>query len=361
MTYMRKQQKNWGYQEIATPEVLDRCLWEASGHWEKFGPNMFTVKAGGEERIYAIRPMNCPGGVQVFKHGLVSYRDLPMRLSEFGRVHRYEPSGSLHGLMRVRTFIQDDAHIFCSDDQILDESRSVCESMIKIYNDFGFHDIIIKFADRPEQRVGSDETWDKAEEALLDALKSMGIKYEKNPGEGAFYGPKLEFTLRDAIGRDWQMGTLQVDLNMPVRLGASYIGADGGRHHPVMLHRAVFGSLERFMGMMLEHYTGHLPLWLAPVQLTILTISDAVKDYGLEVQALAEKIGIRVVFDDANETLNYKLRRHMLSKCPIVVIIGNKEKENHTVSMRRIGSEKQEVIGLDEMLNGLMEEAKMPA
>lgn len=356
VTYMKEKQKELGYQEISTPEVLDRCLWEASGHWEKFGPNMFTVQAPNEDKAYAIRPMNCPGGVQVFKHGLVSYRDLPMKLSEFGRVHRYEPSGSLHGLMRVRTFIQDDAHIFCQEDQILSESQAVCESMIQIYKDFGFDEVMIKFADRPEKRVGSDEIWDKAETALLQALESMGLKYSKNPGEGAFYGPKLEFTLRDAIGRDWQMGTLQVDLNMPERLGATYIGSDGSRHHPVMLHRAVFGSLERFTGMLLEHYAGHLPLWLAPIQLVILTVSDIVKDYALTIEEKARHLKIKVILDDSNETLNYKLRKHILAKAPLIAVIGKKEVETGTLSLRKRGSDKQEVINWEEALNKIKDE-----
>ncbi len=360
MDYMRKQQKKWGYEEIATPEVLDRSLWEDSGHWEKFGPNMFTVRAPNEEKIYAIRPMNCPGGIQVFNSGLVSYRDLPMRLSEFGRVHRYEPSGSLHGLMRVRTFIQDDAHIFCTEEQILTESLRVCESMMTIYKDFGFDDIKIKFSNRPEKRVGSDETWDKAEKSLLDALKEMKIDYTVNEGEGAFYGPKLEFTLRDAIGRDWQIGTLQVDLNMPIRLGAHYIGSDGNKHNPVMLHRAIFGSVERFIGILLEHYAGHLPLWLAPIQLTILTINDSIRDYALTIQQKCQKAGIRVLFDDHHETLNYKLRKHMLAKCPIVAVLGKKEQDNQTVSLRKLGTNDLTSMNLEDFISQIISEAKMP-
>ena len=272
INYMKKRQDEAGYQEINTPDIMDKSLWELSGHLEKFGDNMFTTEAK-EDKVYALKPMNCPGCVQVFKSGIKSYRDLPLRISEFGKVHRYEPSGALHGLMRVRAFTQDDAHIFCTDEQVTEESKIVCDLILSIYKDFGFEKISIKFSDRPEMRVGSDEIWDKSELALKKAVEATGLEYTYNPGEGAFYGPKLEFILRDAIGRDWQCGTLQVDLNMPERLGATFIGEDGQKHHPVMLHRALFGSLERFTGILLEHYAGNLPLWLAPVQAVVAPIT----------------------------------------------------------------------------------------
>ena len=281
--YMRQRQTEAGYVEINTPDIMDRGLWEKSGHWEKFGENMFTTDAR-EDRVFALKPMNCPGGVQVYNQGIKSYRDLPLRMAEFGKVHRFEPSGALHGLMRVRAFTQDDAHIFCAEDQITDECRIVCQLILDIYKDFGFDEVRIKFSDRPEKRIGSDDIWDKSEAALKLAVEATGLKYSVNPGEGAFYGPKLEFVLRDAIGRDWQCGTLQVDLNLPERLGAFYVGADGEKHHPVMLHRALFGSLERFTGILIEHYAGNLPLWMAPVQAVVATITSDADAYASEVQ-----------------------------------------------------------------------------
>lgn len=338
ITYMRQQQHESGYVEINTPEILNRSLWEASGHWEKYRENMYTATVLDEDRVYAVRPMCCPGAIQVFNHGLVSYKELPMRLSEFGKVYRYEPSGSLYGLMRVRAFTQDDAHIFCTEDQIMSESINLCKLLFKIYADFGFDNVKVKFSDRPDKRIGDDNVWDKAEAALLNALKDLGVEYTTNKGEGAFYGPKLEFVLRDAIGRDWQMGTLQVDLNLPRRLNAQYIGEDGQKHYPVMLHRAVFGSLERFIGMLIEHYTGKLPLWLAPMQLCIMTITDEEKDFVKQLEIKAKKLGIRVIVDLDNETLNYKIRKHSLNKIPYIAIVGKKEAAEGSVSVRKFGA-----------------------
>lgn len=356
ISYMRKIQDDAGYLEINTPEIMDLSIWETSGHWEKFGENMFTAHAG-DKRVYAVRPMNCPGGVQVFKQGIVSYRDLPLRLSEFGKVHRYEPSGSLHGLMRVRAFTQDDAHIFCTDEQIKEESLSVCKLVLRIYKDFGFEDVKVKFSDRPQKRIGSDSIWDKSEHALLEALKALDIPYSINSGEGAFYGPKLEFVLRDSIGRDWQLGTLQVDLNLPMRLGAYYTGSDGNKHHPVMLHRALFGSLERFTGILIEHHGGHLPLWLSPIQVAIVTITSEIAEYAESVNDLLTKSGIRSMLDINNETLNYKIKRHSSSKIPLIAVLGKKEQQDKLVSVRRLGSDKQESYKLDDFINLLRQES----
>ena len=354
--YMRQQQELGGYREVNTPELMDRNLWEASGHWETFGENMFTSRTE-DERVWAIKPMNCPGHVQIFKKGLRSYRELPLRIAEFGKVHRYEPSGALHGLMRVRAFTQDDAHIFCTEDQITAETGAVCSLLLNIYRDMGFEDIIIKFADRPERRVGADDVWDRAEDALKRAMESLGIDYTYNPGEGAFYGPKIEFVLRDAIGRDWQCGTLQVDLNLPGRLGATYIGEDGNRHTPVLLHRAIFGSLERFIGIMLEHYAGNLPFWLAPKQVVIATITSDADEYAEEVTQQMENAGLRTEMDLRNEKINYKVREHSLMKTPVLIALGKREVEEGTVSIRRLGQKGQKVVSLAEAIRSLSEES----
>ena len=338
--YMRTRQDAAGYREINTPELMDRSLWVKSGHVEKFGDNMFVTQTP-DERVFALKPMNCPGHVQVFKQGITSYRELPLRLSEFGSVHRYEPSGALHGLMRVRSFTQDDAHIFCTEQQITEECVTVTKLILDIYRDFGFEDIRIKFADRPEKRVGADSVWDESEQALMTALKSTDLPYELNPGEGAFYGPKLEFVLTDAIGRDWQCGTVQVDLNLPDRLGASFIGEDGQKHPPVMIHRALFGSLERFTGILLEHYAGRLPLWLAPTQVVVATITSEADAYAMEVAATLRHHGIRVETDLRNEKINYKVREHSLAKVPVMFVAGKREAENHSVSIRRLGQKHQ--------------------
>jgi threonyl-tRNA synthetase len=357
ISFMRVQQNAAGYREINTPEIVDRSLWEASGHWQSFGQNMFTTETV-DGRTYAIKPMNCPCHVQVFKQGITSYRDLPVRLAEFGKCHRYEPSGALHGMMRVRAFTQDDAHIFCTPEQITSESIKVCELILGIYHSFGFEDVRIKFADRPEVRVGDDAVWDQAEAALQEALQVAGLEYAYNPGEGAFYGPKLEFVLRDAIGRDWQCGTLQVDLNMPGRLGASYVGEDGGKHLPVMLHRAIFGSLERFMGILLEHHAGNLPLWLAPTQVKVLTITSDADDYANEVAALLQGAGLRAETDLRNEKISYKVREHSVAKTPVLLAVGAREVETRGVAMRRLGSKQQQSMTLDEALENLVQEVK---
>ena len=360
INFMREQQDAVGYEEINTPEIMSRALWESSGHWDTFGDNMFTTETV-DGRQYAIKPMNCPGHVQVFKQGITSYRDLPYRLAEFGKCHRYEPSGALHGMMRVRAFTQDDAHIFCAPEQITDESIAVCDLILGIYRSFGFDDIRIKFADRPEARVGEDAVWDQAEAALIKALEAAGLEYTHNPGEGAFYGPKLEFVLRDAIGRDWQCGTLQVDLNMPGRLGATYIGEDGEKHLPVMLHRAIFGSLERFMGILIEHHAGNLPLWLAPVQVKVLTITSDADDYAGEVAAALRKRGIRAETDLRNEKISYKVREHSVAKVPVQFAVGQRELENRSVAIRRLGSKKQQVMALDDAIESLLDEIERRA
>ena len=359
INYMRKRQEDAGYVETNTPDLLDRSLWEKSGHWEKFGENMFTTEAK-EERVFAIKPMNCPGAVEIYKQGLKSYRDLPLRMAEFGKVHRYEPSGALHGLMRVRAFTQDDAHIFCTEDQITSESKIVCDLILSIYKDFGFENVRINYSDRPITRVGSDEIWDKAEKALINAMEATGLEYSLNPGDGAFYGPKLEFVLRDAIGRDWQCGTLQVDLNLPGRLNATYIGEDGQKKTPVMLHRALFGSLERFAGILIEHYAGHLPFWLSPLQIVIATITSDSDNYADDIFQQLRNKGLRVEKDVRNEKIGYKIREHSTAKIPVIMVIGKKEAENKTVSVRRLGSEKTETFKIDEILKVLFRESLPP-
>lgn len=353
--FMRQRQTVAGYEEINTPELMDRSLWETSGHWETFGDHMYTSETE-DGRNYAIKPMNCPGHVQVFKQGITSYRDLPYRLAEFGKVHRYEPSGALHGMMRVRAFTQDDAHIFCTAEQITEESVAVCELILGIYADLGFDNVIVKFADRPEVRVGEDKVWDAAENALKKALEQSGLEYSYNPGEGAFYGPKLEFVLRDAIGRDWQCGTLQVDLNMPSRLSATYIGEDGQKHTPVMLHRAIFGSLERFIGILIEHYAGNLPLWLAPTQVKVLTITSDADDYAREVVRRLRAAGISAEADLRNEKISYKVREHSVTKTPVLMAVGQREVEEQSVAVRRLGSKHQKVAGLEDAIEALLAE-----
>jgi len=358
--YMRQRQNAAGYQEVNTPELMDRSLWEASGHWESFGEHMFTSQTE-DGRNFAIKPMNCPGHVQVFKQGITSYRDLPYRLAEFGKVHRYEPSGALHGMLRVRAFTQDDAHIFCTPEQITDETIAVCNLILGIYKDFGFDDVLIKFADRPEVRVGDDDVWDQAEAALKSALASSGLEYTHNPGEGAFYGPKLEFVLRDAIGRDWQCGTHQVDLNLPARLGATYIGEDGHKHTPVLLHRAMFGSLERFIGILLEHHAGNLPLWLAPMQVKVLTITSDADDYAQNVVSELRAAGISAEADLRNEKISYKVREHSVAKVPVLLAVGQREVEEDAVAVRRLGSKQQKVMALSDAIAELTAEIQSRA
>lgn len=355
--YMRRRQNEAGYQEVNTPELMDLSLWEASGHLETFGENMFTTQTE-DGRIYAIKPMNCPGHVQLFKQGITSYRDLPCRLAEFGKVHRYEPSGALHGMLRVRAFTQDDAHIFCTPEQITDETIAVCDLILSIYRDFGFEDVVIKYADRPEVRVGDDAVWDQAEAALKAALDSSGLDYIHNPGEGAFYGPKLEFVLRDAIGRDWQCGTHQVDLNLPERLGATYIGEDGRKHTPVLLHRAIFGSLERFIGILLEHHAGNLPLWLSPTQAKVLTITSDADDYALDVVSQLRNAGISADADLRNEKISYKVREHSVAKVPVLLAVGQREIDEKTVALRRLGSKHQKVLALSDAILELSKEIR---
>ena len=359
INYMRKRQDNAGYVETNTPDMMDKSLWETSGHWDKFSDMMFRTEAK-DDKIYAIKPMNCPGAIEIFKQGLKSYRDLPFLLSEFGKVHRYEPSGALHGLMRVRAFTQDDAHIFCTEDQITQESKTVCDLILSIYKDFGFDNVRIKFSDRPEKRVGDDAVWDKAEAALMQAMEATGLEYTLNPGEGAFYGPKLEFVLRDAIGRDWQCGTLQVDLNLPGRLGATYVGEDGNKKIPVMLHRALFGSLERFTGILIEHYAGHLPFWLSPLQAVVATITSDTDEYAYEVQKVLVSKGIRAEIDTRNEKIGYKIREHSNSKVPAIIAVGKKEAQDKTVSVRRIGSSETKTFKLEDIATSLSKEAKSP-
>ncbi len=349
ISYMRMKQETAGYQEINTPEILDRSLWEKSGHWEKFGANMYTSTTP-DEKVFAIKPMNCPGCVQVFNQGLKSYRDLPLKMSEFGKVHRYEPSGALHGLLRVRAFTQDDAHIFCTEEQITDECLTVTNLILEIYKDLGFEEVILKYSDRPELRVGDDQVWDKSEAALLEAIKATKLEYSINKGEGAFYGPKIEFVLRDAIGRDWQCGTLQVDLNLPGRLGASFVDSDGNKKVPVMLHRALFGSLERFIGILIENYSGKLPFWLCPIQTVVIPISSDFDDYAKEVNSQLKKVGLSSEVDLKNHNLNYKIREHSLTKVPMLVICGKKEVDSNTVTIRRLDSKKQETMDLKEFL-----------
>jgi threonyl-tRNA synthetase len=361
--YLRGRLEADGNVEVKTPQLIDRALWVASGHWEKFRQNMFTVKDEdeGHERILALKPMNCPGAVQIFRQGLKSYRDLPLRLAEFGSCHRNEPSGALHGIMRVRAFTQDDGHIFCTEDQINSESVKFCDLLRSVYKDFGFEDVTVKFSDRPPVRAGSDETWDKAEAALRQATEAAGLPYTINPGEGAFYGPKLEFVLRDAIGRDWQCGTLQVDFVLPERLDASYIGEDGQRHRPVMLHRAILGSMERFIAILIEQYSGRFPLWLAPVQATVLTITSEADPYAQEVARVGAAAGLRVETDLRNEKITYKVREHSLAKVPALLVVGKREAETRSVAIRRLGGKEQEILALDEAVARLNAEAAPPS
>jgi len=357
--YLRKRLESAGYVEVRTPQLVDRALWEASGHWEKFREHMFTASA--EERILALKPMNCPCHVQIFNQGLKSYRDLPIRMAEFGACHRNEPSGALHGIMRVRAFTQDDAHIFCTEDQIESESVAFCNLLLTVYKDLGFEDVRVRFADRPELRAGADATWDRAERDLKAAVEAAKLAYEMAPGEGAFYGPKLEFHLRDTIGRSWQCGTLQLDFILPERLGASFIGEDGQKHRPVMLHRAIFGSLERFIGVLIENYAGRFPLWLAPLQAVVATITSDADAYAQEVKAAFDAAGLRAGLDIRNEKINYKVREHSLAKVPVLAVVGRREAENRSVAIRRLGSEKQEILALDDAVNRLKAEAVSPA
>ena len=349
--YMRRIYQDNGYQEVKAPQILDRSLWEKSGHWENYKENMFTTES--ENRAYALKPMNCPGHVQIFRSDMRSYRDLPLRYGEFGQCHRNEPSGSLHGMMRVRGFTQDDGHIFCTEEQILDECVAYTALLQRVYRDFGFADIIYKVATRPEKRVGSDEAWDKAETALIESLKRSGCEFEISPGEGAFYGPKIEYTLKDAIGRTWQCGTMQVDFSMPTRLGAEYVAEDNTRKIPVMLHRAILGSLERFIGMLIENYAGALPMWLAPVQIVVLNISEAQAEYAQAVTQNLKKQGFRVAVDLRNEKITYKIREHSVQKLPYIVVIGDKERDANTVAVRARGNLDLGVMPLEELVKRL--------
>ena len=356
--YMRRKLKET-YEEVKTPQVIDRSLWEKSGHWDKFQEHMFMAK-GDDEKTLALKPMNCPGHVQIYKQGLKSYKDLPIRMSEFGSCHRNEPSGALHGIMRVRQFTQDDAHIFCMNSQITDECVKFCELLQQIYKDFGFAGLKVKFSDRPEVRAGDDTTWDKAEEALLTAVKAANISFTLNPGEGAFYGPKLEFVLTDAIGRDWQCGTLQVDFVLPERLGAFYVDADGQKKHPVMLHRAILGSLERWIGILIEQYSGRMPLWLAPTQVVICSIVDSVNDYVIEIKKCLDQSNIRNEIDTRNEKIGYKIREHSNNAVPIILVVGNQEKENNSVAVRYLGSKKQEILKLQDFVENTYNKCLSP-
>ncbi len=356
--YMRTRLEKAGYVEVNTPELVDRSLWEASGHWEKFREHMFTSES--EDRVLAIKPMNCPCHVQIFRQGNTSYRDLPLRMAEFGSCHRNEPSGALHGLMRVRAFTQDDAHIFCREDDITSETEAFCALLLSVYKDLGFDEVKVKFSDRPDVRAGSDETWDTAEAALKEATEAAGLEWELNPGEGAFYGPKLEFVLRDAIGRDWQCGTLQVDFVLPERLDASYVAEDGAKHRPVMLHRAILGTFERFIGILIENTAGKFPLWLAPVQVVVTTITDAADDYTKTVKAALDAAGIRSEIDIRNEKINYKIREHSMKKVPLIFVVGGREAEEGTVAVRRLGGKDQEILALDEAVARLALEAAGP-
>jgi len=357
--YMRLKQRNAGYREINTPELLDKTLWEKSGHWDKFGDLMFTSETP-DKKVFAVKPMNCPGCIQVFNQGLKSYRDLPLKLSEFGKVHRYEPSGALHGLLRVRAFTQDDAHIFCTEQQITEECINVTNLILDIYKDLGFKKVFLKYSDRPEKRVGDDNIWDKSEKALLAAIKKTKLEYETNKGEGAFYGPKIEFVLRDAIGRDWQCGTLQVDLNLPGRLGATFVDKDGSKKTPVMLHRALFGSLERFIGILIENYAGKFPFWLNPTQVVVLPISEEHNKYTKKIFEEIFKEGINCEVDLRNQKINYKIREHSLAKTPLLFICGDKEMKEKSVTIRKLGSEKQEKIKLDKAINKIKLLNKLP-
>ena len=358
--YMRKRQENNGYTEICTPRVMDRCLWETSGHWEKYGAHNYSGQTE-DKKWFCIKPMNCPGGLLVYKQGIRSYRDLPMRVAEFGKVNRYEASGSLMGLMRVREFTQDDAHIFCTPEQMEEECITTLKLIFDIYKDFGFDSVKIYLSTRPEKRIGSDEIWDLCEKSLANALTNHGYEFEINEGEGAFYGPKLEFILKDAIGREWQCGTIQVDMNLPQRFDISYIGEDGEKHQPVMLHRALFGSIERFLGILIEHHAGKLPLWLSPEQVVVAPIVSEFNDYAEEVVAKLRAAGIYAKTDLRNEKINYKVREHSVTKIPVIAVVGAKEKENRTVTLRRLGSDKQELMSLDEFVATMVKEAQMPS
>ena len=357
--YMRQKQNAAGYQEVNTPEILDRTLWDKSGHLEKFGENMYLTQTP-DDRVFAIKPMNCPGHVQVFKQGIKSYRDLPLYLAEFGKVHRYEPSGALHGLMRVRAFTQDDAHIFCTEEQITEECVKVTKLVLDIYKDFGFEDVVVKFSDRPEKRVGTDEIWDRSEAALKIAVEAAGLDYKLNPGEGAFYGPKLEFVLRDAIGRDWQCGTIQVDLNLPERLGATFVDSDGERREPVMIHRALFGSVERFCGILIEHFAGRLPFWLSPTQIMIASITDEANEYAQLVKDRLLSSGVRAELDLRNEKISYKVREHSVTKIPVILVVGKREAEESTVAVRRLGGKAQDIMSLDQAVQQFAKEGCSP-
>ncbi|MBL8660865.1 MAG: threonine--tRNA ligase, partial [Rhodospirillales bacterium] len=356
--YMRARLEQAGYVEVNTPQLVDRSLWERSGHWEKFREHMFTVEA--EDKVLALKPMNCPGHVQIFRQGIKSYRDLPLRMAEFGSCQRNEPSGALHGLMRVRAFVQDDAHIFCTEDQITEETRTFCDLLRQVYADLGFSEITVKFSDRPAKRAGSDATWDKAEGALQAATAAAGLETVLNPGEGAFYGPKLEFVLRDAIGREWQLGTLQVDFVLPERLEASYVGEDGDKHRPVMLHRAILGSFERFVGILIEHHAGRLPLWLAPIQAVVATITNDADAYARDVGAALAAAGLRCRIDTRNEKIGYKVREHSLAKVPLLIVVGAREQAERTVAIRRLGGKSQEILALEPAVARLAEEAASP-
>ncbi len=360
--YMRKRQENNGYIEVATPRIMDRCLWETSGHWDKYGAHNYSGKTE-DNKMFCVKPMNCPGGLLVYKQGVKSYRDLPLRMAEFGMVNRYEASGSLMGLMRVREFTQDDAHIFCTPEQMEEECVSTIKLILDIYKDFGFDDVKIYLSTRPDSiyRIGSDEIWDMSEKALANALEHNGYKYEINPGEGAFYGPKLEFILKDAIGREWQCGTVQMDMNLPQRFDISYIGEDGEKHQPVMLHRALFGSIERFLGILIENHAGKLPLWLSPEQVVVCPVTNDFDDYAQSVAKALKTAGLYVDTDLRNEKITYKIREHSVAKVPVIAVVGAKEKENGTVTIRRIGSDKQEVLKLEDLVRILQEEAKMPS
>jgi len=358
--YMRRAQTRGGYEEVRTPQLVDRALWEASGHWDKYREHMFIATVEDEDKTLALKPMNCPCHVQIFRHGLRSYRELPLRMAEFGACHRYEPSGALHGIMRVRSFTQDDAHIFCTEDQIAGETARFVAMLAEVYTDLGFESFRVKFADRPEQRAGDDSTWDKAESALIEACRLAGVEYEHNPGEGAFYGPKLEFVLRDAIGRDWQCGTLQVDYVLPDRLDASFVGEDSARHRPVMLHRAILGSFERFMGILIEQHAGRFPLWLAPTQVVVASIVTDAEPYALEVVETLRAAGLTVEADVRNEKINAKIRDHSLARVPVILVVGRKEAEHRSVAMRRLGGAAQEVLSVEDAVSQLTLEALAP-
>jgi threonyl-tRNA synthetase len=357
-TYMRNRLEKAGYVEVNTPQLVNKSLWEDSGHWDKFREAMFVTEA--EEKILAIKPMNCPCHVQIFRNGTKSYRDLPLRMAEFGSCHRNEPSGALHGLMRVRAFTQDDAHIFCTEDQITEETKTFCDLLMSVYKDLGFEDVAIRFSDRPEVRAGDDATWDKAESALTEAVEAAGYEYDLDPGEGAFYGPKLDFVLRDAIGRDWQCGTLQVDFVLPERLDAAYVGEDGEKHRPVMLHRAILGSFERFIGILIENYAGRFPFWLAPLQVVVATITDGAIPYAEKVLAELKAAGLCAEADLRNEKINYKVREHSMAKVPVILVVGAREAEETTVAMRRLGGKDQEILALETAVAKLAEEAIIP-